>query len=217
MSEVGVISAAAKEIVQQAQSLGLTWTLRIATVVTSTLNQGLTIVFDGDTVTISATNITGQKLLGGDRVYAIMVPQSGNFVFGFADSLGTTVNYNAVTTAGTTASGSYGSLPGAPSVTISKGSVGSDLLVAVQLSCFNTVIGGLADIAVQVANTDYQVVRFFFNVANAHASFGAQRLISSIPAGSQKITGRWLQAGAGTLTQDGSDWVSITASEVRTQ
>jgi hypothetical protein len=83
--QVALVGAAAKEIVQQAQTLGLTWNLRIATVVSSSFASGLAIVFDGDTVTISATNMTGDILVGGDRVYVVMIPQSGNFVVGHAE------------------------------------------------------------------------------------------------------------------------------------
>lgn len=83
----GLLSVAAKQIVQQAQALGLTWTLQIASVVTSSATGGLIVVLDGDTVAISATNITGNQLFGGDRVYCITVPQSGNFVIGFAELL----------------------------------------------------------------------------------------------------------------------------------
>jgi hypothetical protein len=90
MSESATLaSVSAKEIVQQAKALGLTWTLRIATIVTSSLRT-LTIVFDGDTVAISATNVTGEKLLAGDRVYCIIVPQSGNFVIGYTGTVGIT-------------------------------------------------------------------------------------------------------------------------------
>lgn len=85
MTDSGLISAAATEIIQQSQALGLSWNLRMATVVSSTATSGLTIIFDGDTVAISATNITGSRLTGGDRVYCIMVPQSGNFAIGFAE------------------------------------------------------------------------------------------------------------------------------------
>jgi len=82
----GLIGTAAKQIVQQAQALGLTWTLQIASVVTSSVRNGVTVILDGDTVAISATNITGNQLFGGDRVYCITVPQSGNFVIGFAET-----------------------------------------------------------------------------------------------------------------------------------
>jgi hypothetical protein len=83
--DTGLISAATREIVQQSQSLGLSWTLRMATIVSSTATSGSTIIFDGDTVAISATNMTGGRLIGGDRVYCIIVPQSGNFIVGFAE------------------------------------------------------------------------------------------------------------------------------------
>lgn len=209
-----LINTAVQEIIKQAQALGLTWTLRMATVTTAS-SANLTITFDGDTVAISATNITRYRLTSGDRVYCIMVPQSGNFIFGFATQLGITTNFNAVATAGTTVSATYVNMPGSPSTTFNKGSSsGTNLLVGVFASAFNSAISGLADIAVNIGGTDYQITRFFFNQANVHAHFGAQRLIPNITLGSKTVTARWLQAGAGTLSQDGSDWVSITVSEV---
>lgn len=79
-----ILSTAAKEIVNQAQALGLTWTLRPATISISS-TPSLTIVFDGDTVAISAVNITGRPVIGGDRVYGLIVPTIGNFIVGFAE------------------------------------------------------------------------------------------------------------------------------------
>lgn len=85
-ASAGLISTAVKEIIQQSQSLGLTWNLQICTITTSTLNS-LTVVFDGDVVAIAAVNITGFPLVAGDRVYCIVVPQSGNFVFGYVSNI----------------------------------------------------------------------------------------------------------------------------------
>lgn len=87
-ASTGLITAAVKEIIQQSQSLGLTWNLQICTITSATLNS-LTVVFDGDTVAISAVNMTGFPLTGGDRVYCIVVPQSGNFVVGYVSNVAT--------------------------------------------------------------------------------------------------------------------------------
>jgi hypothetical protein len=80
-ASANLISVGAQAIVDQAQTLGLSWTLRPATVASSTRDR-ITVVFDGDTVAINATNMTGELLLGGARVYCIMVPQTGNFIVG---------------------------------------------------------------------------------------------------------------------------------------
>lgn len=83
-----LISAAAKQIVANAKALGLTWTLRIATIsvlqsVGSNEPPLVAGTYDGDSVAIGLTNITGEELLPGQRVYCLMVPPSGNFIIGF--------------------------------------------------------------------------------------------------------------------------------------
>jgi hypothetical protein len=210
-----LLSTAAKEIVQQAQALGLTWTLRMATVVSSSFTKGVSIVFDGDTVAIAATNIANERVNAGDRVYCVIVPQAGNFVFGFADPIATPNNYNAGSAGGSTVSASYGNMPNSPTVEIEKSSMTSYLLVCMQTSCYNSAISGIADIGILAGGTDFTIVRFFFNQANVHASMAGTRLITSVPAGRQTLNARWRQSGAGTLTQDTNDWISITVSEVR--
>lgn len=84
-----LISAAAKQIVANAKALGLTWTIRIATIsVTQSVGTNdsplIAGIFDGDTAAIGLTNITGEQLSPGQRVYCLMVPPSGNFIIGFA-------------------------------------------------------------------------------------------------------------------------------------
>ncbi len=74
----GIITAAMNQVVDQARSLGLTWTLRMATVTT---DDPLSITYDGDTVPLNATSMIG-LLSEGQRVYSIILPPSGNFVVG---------------------------------------------------------------------------------------------------------------------------------------
>jgi hypothetical protein len=64
-----------------AERLGLTWQMRLAEVVDDS-----SVIFDGDgtVVSDSITNITGQQLTAGDRVYVMSVPPAGNYVTGFA-------------------------------------------------------------------------------------------------------------------------------------
>jgi hypothetical protein len=79
-----LLTANTQAIVANAQSLGLSWNLRIATVDLSTTTQGVTATFDGDTVSISMVNMTGNDLAAGTRVYVIMIETQGNFIVGYA-------------------------------------------------------------------------------------------------------------------------------------
>jgi hypothetical protein len=78
-----LVGIAAKQIVERARQLGLTWTLRMATVGTNTSDL-LTVIFDGDTIALPVVNMTGQSLVTGSRVYVLIVPPGGNFVVGFS-------------------------------------------------------------------------------------------------------------------------------------
>ncbi len=72
-----------RAVQENAFRLGLTWELGIATVITF---DPLTIRLDGDTVDLSneITNITGQRLNNGDRVYVLILPPNTIYVIGFA-------------------------------------------------------------------------------------------------------------------------------------
>ena len=72
-------SAGAQEIVAQAGDLGLTWTLRPATVAD---DNPLSIIYDGDTTITNPINLTGHILALGRRVMGLLIPPSGNFVVG---------------------------------------------------------------------------------------------------------------------------------------
>lgn len=81
-----LVGVGAESIVERAQALGLTWTLRPATVSVAT-TEALLIAYDAPTDLIStpitAVNLTGQGLAVGTRVMGLVVPPSGNYVIGF--------------------------------------------------------------------------------------------------------------------------------------
>jgi hypothetical protein len=77
-----LISVGAKALVDEAKRLGLTWTLRLATVVTVSSDNSVTAVFDGDTVPIGMTSMSFGPLVPDQRVYVVIVPPSGNFIVG---------------------------------------------------------------------------------------------------------------------------------------
>ena len=72
--------AQVRAVKETAEALGLTWSLRPATVVATTGDQPMA-VLDGDTVAIAVTSMVG-TLREGQRVYVMAVPPGGNFAAG---------------------------------------------------------------------------------------------------------------------------------------
>ncbi len=205
-----LIGTAVQAIVAQAQSLGLTWVLRLATVVASSGTSGLTVVLDGDTITISAVNASGHPMVSGARVYALMT-SVGNYIIGHTETFCGVAAYSAASSGGTIASATYANLPGSPSVILTT-QPGSALLVTLHTSLRSDAANNVVDLAVLFGSTDLQITKFAINPANTHLSMGGQVLIPSTTGGRVTLTARWRRiAGAGTLSQDANDWVSLTA------
>lgn len=73
-----IIASAVKQAVDDSRGLGLTWSLRMATALTAV---PLTIIYDGDTSTSNAISMIG-SIDPNQRVYALLIPPSGNFIVG---------------------------------------------------------------------------------------------------------------------------------------
>lgn len=76
-----LIGVGAEALIQNAQRLGLTWSLELATIATLSSSNGITAIYDGDSVPIGMTSMIG-AVVPGERVYALRVPPSGNFIIG---------------------------------------------------------------------------------------------------------------------------------------
>lgn len=74
------IAVGAQALVDNADRLGLTWTLSLATV-TQDSGTGPKAIIDGDTVALDMVSMIG-RLIPGQRVYVLRVPPSGNFIAG---------------------------------------------------------------------------------------------------------------------------------------
>jgi hypothetical protein len=77
-----LIGVAAQSIVENANRLGLTWTLRLATVIAVKGGGIVDAIYDGDTEAISMVSMIGTTYMGG-RVYVIAVPPAGNYIIGY--------------------------------------------------------------------------------------------------------------------------------------
>jgi hypothetical protein len=70
--------ASSQALVENAQRLGLKWDLRAATVVS--LDAAPKVIVDGDTTSITATQIAGGGVYLNQRVYVLIIPPSGVFI-----------------------------------------------------------------------------------------------------------------------------------------
>lgn len=80
-----LIGEGTKALQDRAKHLGLSWTMRRATIVKIN-NQDVAQVlaqYDGDDKEIGMYNATGRQLYMGQRVYGLFVPPSANYVIGF--------------------------------------------------------------------------------------------------------------------------------------
>jgi hypothetical protein len=98
-SSAELISTAVQELLRQARALGLTWTLRLATVVTNAPDS-MTAIYDGDTVALSMVNMTGATLDPEERVYGLIIPPAGNFIIGRVVKVGPVGRVDSKTFAG---------------------------------------------------------------------------------------------------------------------
>jgi hypothetical protein len=80
-----LVGIGAQSIVDRGRKLGLTWSLRPATVMAANniANlSGIQIQYDGDNTTLQVANLSGQSLQVGDRVMGLEVPPSANYIVG---------------------------------------------------------------------------------------------------------------------------------------
>jgi hypothetical protein len=73
-----LVGVGVQTVVEDANRLGLTWQLKLATV---TDNSPAQAIYDGDTAAIGMVSMIGSLEVGA-RVYVLVVPPSGNFVVG---------------------------------------------------------------------------------------------------------------------------------------
>lgn len=79
---LSLLQANTASVVANASRLGLTWNMARATVRSVEPTGEVYAVYDGDTTAIRMTNIHTTTLSPGDRVYAVQIPPSGNFIVG---------------------------------------------------------------------------------------------------------------------------------------
>jgi hypothetical protein len=130
----------------------------------------------------------------------------------------------AATSAGsdTTTSDTYVNLAGTGAVTsvsFTKLVSTTRIRVALAGTFFTSAATTGAMFGVNIGGTDYDVIRHSHNTAGTSIRLpfsGFAFVAAGVAAGNYTVQGRWRRtAGAGTLTRDNNDWLSIEAMEVQ--
>lgn len=223
-----LISVGVQSLVDRASSLGLTWNLRMATVTNGTNPAAILAQYDNDDQSITMVSTIG-SLLVGTRVYCIAVPPAGNFIIGVFTTGPIVTNCECTNifgmTANTTTSATFVTMPGTPTVRITKTSPKSRLRVDLAGTFFSTgaVAGLAAGVNLDVISSDQPITA----VSSTNSSLGSHTtyaghimldpdsISGGLPARDYVITGIWRRSGgAGTLNVDSGDIWSCCVEEV---
>lgn len=219
-----LVGVGAEAIQKRATDLGLMWQLRPATVSSAGSDTASPkIVFDGDSVALTATNLTGDALEPGSRLMGMILPGGANYVIGYlGPSLQSTVGYCSTTgfaTAGTTTSGVFVDLPGPKTATMVKKLSSTALMFSMTATSYTNIVAtevifGI-NIAGPVTSLDLNMAVLFHNSVLVHAQAAGVNSLPGVEAGTLTFTARWARlVGTGTLTQDANDWVSFSVMEI---
>lgn len=198
-----LISVGAQSLIDNAKRLGLTWDVRLATVIDGSITYGILAQYDGDDANIVMISLIG-TLVNGTRVYVLEVPPSGNFIFGSAGNISQTgsefiadteatpsVVYTDLTTIG-------------PTVTRSIGPSGS-ALVTVTTFVFNGTLGAVnwmgyeVSGATSLAASDDRALAFHSMVVNGQGRLSVVTHQTGLTPGVNTFTAKYrVNAGSGT-------------------
>lgn len=208
-------------IVADAQRLGLIWTMRLATVSTT---DPLTGTYDGDDTSVPLIDMIGARV--GQRVWVIGIPQGGNYVIGWAPgaTLIQTYGLHGTGISDSVASSSYTNMAAPSSFTYVKKHDLTATRIQMTVGFFtNSAASGLdAGVTFDGGATTVQVVKYGATISTGvHLQgTGVQNVpiygasAAPMPAGTYTVQGRWRRsAGAGTISRDAQDWLSIECIE----
>lgn len=175
---------------------------------------------DGSVSDIPAKNIMQLPLVVGDRVHVMFAPPHGALVIGFAGTAlpGAIIPHMArkaiVGGVHTNTSGTYADYPTTCEVTnFRKYRADTVLNIRLHVSAYSGVGSNAAKFGVSIAGVTYDVARQFFNPAATHLSFGNERPIEGLAAGTYSIRLRWQLEGAGDVQTDNNDHLSLVVEE----
>lgn len=219
------IAVAVQEVIAQARSLGLVWTLRLATVVEVS---PVLIVYDGDTTENVVTATSMIPVVANQRVYVIITPPAGSFIVGSAvplpGRLGQTVGFTFATAAGSTASATPVAMPGPPAAAITK-SYGAETRLRFQFAGTFFGVGGDAGASFYVRETTTGETVQVASLQAANNTNGTRQSVAGAslaavnsPARRYLWEGYWARTtGVGTLTVSTDDVWALTIDEIPMQ
>ena len=219
-----LIGIGTQSMVDSAKALGLTWTLRDATVSSPGTVTNALIIYDGDTVPITCINLTGNELELGQRVSGLQVPPSGNFIIGVKDPTFPASGINSVGFNGTavgndsTASVTFVNMVGPSSVAFNKLLTSTTVRISLHVDFVPSLASTSAEFGINLNGTDYRIAPYRGNVpgANIRLHTSGVLYVTGVPKGNYAILTRWRNSGGGGTVQRfiNDDGISLEATEV---
>lgn len=219
--------AGTKELVERSASLGLTWTLQLATVTDGTDPSAIVASFDGDPNQIRMTSMIG-PLLAASRVWVLRIPPAGNFIVGIVTTAPLAVNCECTQvfgmSSGNTTSATFVSMPGPPTIAFTKASASTRLKLEVAGTFFSS--GSSAGLAAGMdlggpGSFDITAVSSPNPSLSNHLGYAGYlildpvSIVGGLPAGIYTVTGVWRRnTGAGTLNTNADDVWTGCVTEV---
>lgn len=212
-----LIGVAAQTIVENAKRLGLTWTIRMATVNEGSTPTNVLAKYDGDTDPIGMISVVG-PLPNGSRVYALQVPPGGNYIIGGAAGYGLGedgVNLDSAT-GETVSTTTMTSIPNSDFTFVKRGY--GRVRVDMTGTFFTTSASIGAGFGVAFDGTDYLITGVWNSTAaNSHKTFAGHIILDAMPPGSYSVVGIWRASAAGAgPTRSSSDFLSLMVRELAT-
>lgn len=215
-----LLTVGGEAVASNGDRLGLTWSLRPATVSGGIDPTAISLTLDGDDALISAYSLVG-SLPNGARVMTMRVPPSGLYVVGY---VGTQAQTNVqvmryipdALSPNDVSSTSYADVTGA-SLSFTKWANATRLHIDLKASGQATTAGAvyLGALGVAIGGTDYDVSRYFFNSTTDHQAFSGDTTISGVVAGAYTIQVRGLVGTAAKVWRiDRNDLVTMTVTEL---
>lgn len=219
-----VIADGAKALIDNANRLGLQWTLRPASV--TNLNP-LQVLVDGNTSSIAATTMLAQQFSFNQRVFVLIIPPAGNYVVGVITTP-TPTGYavNAFSGTFSTASPNFVNCS-VPTLTFVKQYTSTPVMLFMSATAFcdtanvaEADFGLLMTPVISGVTGDFPICSIFINPVNTHCTCsGVLNAVGgggNIPAGTYTVIARVRQTNVGTPTlfMNSDDRFSFEAREI---
>lgn len=215
-------TASVAALVRNANRLGLTWDLRLATVTQppTASDPQILAVCDGDSEPLAMTPLTGAYFPTGSRVWTLRIPPSGNYIIGPTDltdvlpGAASTIAQNA---SGTTTSSTFAAYPGAPEISLTKRyPLGKSQLLFTAIGTASAVggAGSSVSLGTEVDGAEFNMTFFAFSSLSVRFTTAGQLLVDA-NMGFATFPLLWRRpAGTSTITVTTNDYATFSVVEV---